>query len=52
VAGLSPEIETLRTGREETYRVRIGPFAGVAQADGALEQVIRAGVTDARIVVE
>jgi rare lipoprotein A len=52
VAGLGPEIEASRIGREETYRVRIGPFARVAEADAALEQVIRAGVTDARIVVE
>ena len=41
-----------RTGRETIYSVRIGPFAGTAQADAALAQVIRAGVTDARIVVE
>jgi rare lipoprotein A len=52
VAGLGPEIEGSRIGRDETYRVRIGPFARVAEADAALEQVVRAGVTDARIVVE
>ena len=52
VAGLAPEIEAVATGRETTISVRIGPFAGTAQADAALAQVIRAGVTDARIVVE
>ncbi len=52
VAGLAPEIDSVRTGRETIYSVRIGPFAGTAQADAALAQVIRAGVTDARIVVE
>lgn len=34
------------------YRARLGPFATVGEADAALDQAIRAGVTDARIVVE
>lgn len=34
------------------YRVRLGPFATIAEADSALDQAIAAGVTDARIVVE
>ncbi len=34
------------------YRVRLGPFATVAEADAALDRAVRAGVTDARIVVE
>jgi rare lipoprotein A len=36
---------------EQAYRVRIGPLS-VAQADTVLARVIRAGVTDARIVAE
>jgi rare lipoprotein A len=35
-----------------TYRVIMGPFTTVPQADEALDQALRAGVTDARIVVE
>ncbi len=31
VAGLAPEIDSVRTGRETIYSVRIGPFAGTAQ---------------------
>ncbi|MBV8397970.1 MAG: septal ring lytic transglycosylase RlpA family protein [Acetobacteraceae bacterium] len=52
VAALRPRIESLRTGREQTYRVRIGPLSDVGEADAVLVQVIRAGVPDARIVVE
>jgi rare lipoprotein A len=52
VAGLAPSIDETRNGRERSYRVRIGPFNTPAQADAALDQVIGAGVTDARIVVE
>jgi rare lipoprotein A len=52
VAVLRPLIESLRTGREQTYRVRIGPLSDVGEADAVLGQVIRAGVPDARIVVE
>jgi rare lipoprotein A len=39
-------------GRLQSYRVIIGPLASVQQADMVLDQVIRSGVTDARIVVE
>ena len=52
VAGLGPRIDELRNGRNRSYQVRVGPFASPAQADAALDQVIAAGVTDARIVVE
>ncbi|MEO8715197.1 MAG: RlpA-like double-psi beta-barrel domain-containing protein [Acetobacteraceae bacterium] len=34
------------------YRARLGPFATIADADSALDRALRAGVTDARIVVE
>jgi rare lipoprotein A len=52
VAGLGATIETSRVGRQSTYRVIIGPFSSVQQADMVLDQVLGAGVTDARIVVE
>ncbi len=51
-AGVSAEIEQTRIGRSETYRVQAGPFPTVAEADAALNAVIRAGIPDARIVVE
>ena len=52
VAGLGAQIANSIEGRVRTYRVTIGPLASVAQADAVLDQVIRAGVMDARIVVE
>jgi rare lipoprotein A len=52
VAGLGARIVSTREGRVQTHRVIIGPFTSVQQADVVLDQVLRAGVTDARIVVE
>jgi rare lipoprotein A len=52
VAGLGAEIESTRNGRTQTHRVFIGPLDSVQQADNALDQVLRSGVTDARIVVQ
>ncbi len=52
LTGLNPEIERVREGRSETYRLRAGPFLSVAAADAALDQARRAGVIDAHIVVE
>lgn len=45
-------IERVGQGRAESFRLRAGPFATVADADMALDQAVRAGVTDARIVIE
>lgn len=42
---------TGRPGRPE-YRVRLGPFASAAEADTALEQAVRSGVSDARILID
>ena len=39
-------------GRSTIYMVRVGPLPTVAAADAALDQVLSAGVTGARIVVE
>ncbi len=50
--GLNPQIEMEQEGRTRTYQVKAGPFASVAEADAALDQARRAGVVDARLVVE
>jgi rare lipoprotein A len=52
VAGIGASIVTKPEGRGQIYRVLVGPFTSVEQADVALDQVLRTGVTDARIVVE
>ena len=46
------EVSNARVGQQDWFRVRIGPIASVDAADVALEQVIAAGVPDARIVVD
>lgn len=51
VGGLAA-VEAAQEGRAEVFRVRAGPFPDVAAADIALDQAMRAGVTDAHIVVE
>lgn len=38
--------------RDRAYQVRIGPLPDVASADTVLDRVLRAGVTDARIVAD
>lgn len=45
-------VEHINLGRSDIYRVRAGPYATVRQADAALDQVLQAGVIDARIVIE
>jgi rare lipoprotein A len=52
VAGIGGSIVSIPEGRGQIYRVIVGPFTSVEQADVALDQVLRAGVTDARIVVQ
>jgi len=52
LAALSPFIETEWEGRQAKFKLRIGPLVSVTAADATLDQVIRAGVSDARIVVE
>ena len=52
LAGIGARIEQVREGRGERYEVLAGPFAGVAAADLALDRAIRAGVGDAKIVIE
>jgi len=52
VAGANADIVSTAEGRTQSFSVIIGPFSSVPQADTALDQVLRSGVTDARIVVE
>lgn len=52
LAGIGADVEQVRELRGASYRVRAGPFADVPAADAALDRAMRAGVTDARIVVE
>ena len=49
---LHPEIVAAEQGGQQEFRVRLGPFATISQADAALDQAIGAGVTDAHIAVE
>lgn len=45
-------VEVIGSGRSAEYRVRLGPYGSVAQADAGLEVVRRSGVSDARILVD
>ncbi|UPG71522.1 SPOR domain-containing protein [Roseomonas gilardii subsp. gilardii] len=44
--------EPFGPGRRPEWRVRLGPFPDAASADQALEQVLRTGVSEARILVD
>ncbi len=52
LAGLGAGVVRSRVDRQTTYTVQAGPFATIAQADSALDQALRSGVVDARIVVQ
>ncbi|WP_142846951.1 septal ring lytic transglycosylase RlpA family protein [Telmatospirillum sp. J64-1] len=46
------QISTVHVNGSELYRVRLGPFASVEEADRLLATVIHSGYTDARIIVD
>ncbi len=50
--GGSARVESARAGRGQVFRVRAGPYRDVAASDMALDRAVRAGLTDAHIVVE
>ena len=58
LSGLGARVEQIgsagrgRNAASATFRVRIGPLSSVAAADRALEQSLRAGVSEARILVD
>ncbi len=51
-AELGGSVEREGQGRQVVYTVREGPFQRTSDADAALDQARRAGVTGARIIVE
>ncbi len=51
-ARIGGRVEAIGPAGRQTFRVRIGPLAGIAAADRALEQTLRAGVSEARIIVD
>ena len=51
-ARIGGRVEAIGPRNRQTFRVRIGPLAGVAEADRALERTLRAGVSEARILVD
>ncbi|NKE47064.1 septal ring lytic transglycosylase RlpA family protein [Roseomonas frigidaquae] len=55
LAGLRARVDVLGgrgRGVQPSYRVRLGPFNSVPEADRALEGTLRAGVSEARIRVD
>lgn len=52
LGGMAARIDRVQTGRTVNFRVMLGPYNTVNDADSALRQAIDAGVTDAKIVVE
>jgi rare lipoprotein A len=52
VARLGANLVSRYENGGQLFRIMIGPFTTVRQADSVLDQVLAAGVTDARIVVE
>ena len=52
LARLAPSVVPVSDGRARAWRVMLGPFGNVADADRALDAAIAAGVLDALIVVQ
>ena len=50
--GSLARVESARAGRGQVFRVRAGPYRDVAAVDMALDRAVRAGLTDAHVVVE
>ncbi|MGG5808462.1 RlpA-like double-psi beta-barrel domain-containing protein [Falsiroseomonas sp. CW058] len=51
-ARIGGRVDAIGPRNRQTFRVRIGPLNSVAEADRALEGSLRAGVSDARIIVD
>lgn len=52
LAGLDPQIVAAEQDGQPEFRVQLGPFATVAEADAALRQAIGAGAADPHIIVD
>ncbi len=44
--------EAFGSGRRPEFRVRVGPLGSASEADAALTRVLRAGISEARIIVD
>jgi rare lipoprotein A len=51
-ARIGGRVDAIGARGRQSFRVRIGPLATVAEADRALERTLRAGVSEARILVD
>jgi rare lipoprotein A len=51
-ARIGGRVEAIGPRSRQTFRVRIGPLGSPAEADRALEATLRAGVSEARILVD
>jgi hypothetical protein len=51
-ARIGGRVEAIGPRNRQTFRVRIGPLPSVVEADRALERTLRAGVSEARILVD
>jgi len=52
LAGLGARVEPFGSGRQQQFRVRLGPYASPAEADRAVSGVLAAGLPEVRIIVE
>jgi rare lipoprotein A len=52
IPGVAPRVEPFGGGRQPQYRVVAGPFPDIAAADWAVGAVLRAGLPEARLLVE
>ncbi|MBL6077617.1 SPOR domain-containing protein [Belnapia sp. T18] len=52
IPGVRPRVEPFGAGRLPQYRVVAGPFPDIATADRAIGAVLRAGLPEARLLVE
>ena len=50
--GQQAQVPQTVAGRQRLQRVRVGPLASVESADAVLNQILQAGLTDAKIVVD
>jgi rare lipoprotein A len=51
-ARIGGRVDAIGPAGRQTFRVRVGPLQSVTEADRALEATLRAGVSEARIVVD
>jgi rare lipoprotein A len=51
-ARIGGRVEAIGPRNRQSFRVRIGPLGSVTEADRALEATLRAGVSEARILVD